>query len=147
MNPLCYRPHGIKSLTLKVDNRSILPILTPSNTKSGFLQAYMQYIKTQRFNDQWREIVPTYKNFAQGPTCLFGWDLSADLSNNLECPKIGSLSLDCVFEGKATEKGLVGIMCGFFQSTLFMDNLLGVAVYDTALDKMETLLGPGRSRG
>jgi hypothetical protein len=147
-NPLCYRPHGVQTLTLSIDNRTIYPVQKPGGEHKLHPHCYRQYVKTLRALNSKEEVIPTLREYWTGPMTLFGWDLSADFSSNSDCTKIGALSLNLTFDVDTTLKneGLTAVVMGFFHATLFMDSELGVALYDAAIDETDDDIVPTQTR-
>ena len=128
-------------LALKRDNRTELPVLTPEwGNTSGYLDTYVQFLKSLRMLNRADEVEPKFEDFGSGPLCLFSWDLAADLTESSISEKIGSLSLEIRFKAHAPQSGLVAIILGVFNASLFIDKFGSIAVFDEAIDKTEAII-------
>lgn len=104
------------------------------------MDVYVQYLKSLRMLNRADEVEPRFDTFGSGPLCLFAWDLAADLSEASISEKVGSVSLDVRFSTKAPDSGLVAVVLGVFNASLFIDKFGGVAVFDEAIDKTEAII-------
>ena len=127
--PIQSQHFKVNYLALKIDNTVVEPALRPEWSGTGYLQAYIQVLKSLRVLNRPELMDITMDRFERGPLCVFGWNLSQDLTDGSAC-KRGVTTLDFTFKEPVPRGGVTACIYGQFHGMITVDGAGNVETYD-----------------